>query len=692
MSSFLLFDFFYVRYFYLQYALLRTYVTTYSNFEPLPWQEEERSYPQTVQYGTLGTHTPSEMTRDSIYDFSTMRPPSSRGGRRGGQASSAHSDDDNMSFISRLGSASVISRPYTSTMSVSSRTSFRAYKSGRHDVNPEMIKQLEDEINTLLEETILLKREGKVTEALHKAQEAVKKEQIMRKCDNSKEELLFPTLFNLGAAYEANGMPEKAIKTYYVFLKKQRGHALSGQLRITMGNVYYGLHDYSSAIKCYEMALDQLTNDEQTIRSKVKRNIGNSFFRSGKLLQAMKHYEEVVNSTPDSDYQACYNLFLCRYAMGDKDRMKNDFTLLVDIRANVIDVDDDLASQALSAPIDDEDDLSKEDEQLLVAAKLVTQTPDGTADPDLYDWVIGVLDEENMDHIVNLLELEKGNKLLKRKEINAATNILEGLQQKDDKVRAASTANLSCLSFLGGDSTKASEYADIALEADRYSGKALVNKGNCFFIEGDFVSAKEMYLEAIGVENDCFQAIFNLGLVNVQLGLAEEAIQAFEELHRLTPNNPEVIYQIADIYDLQGRSAEAIRWFSVLMARVPNDPNVLSRLSQLHLHTSEDTQEALHYQLESFRNYPVDLDVLSWLGSHFVKNELFEKSIHFFRHAQLVQPNEVKWGMMTASALRRVDDDEGALREYEALYQRFPDNTECQQNITALRQKLQLDV
>ena len=77
-----------------------------------------------------------------------------------------------------------------------------------------------------------------------------------------------------------------------------------------------------------------------------------------------------------------------------------------------------------------------------------------------------------------------------------------------------------------------------------------------------------------------------------------------------------------DIYDLQGRSAEAIRWFSVLMARVPNDPNVMSRLSQLYLHTSEDTLEALHYQLESFRNYPVDLDVLSWLGSYFTKNEI----------------------------------------------------------------------
>ena len=43
-----------------------------------------------------------------------------------------------------------------------------------------------------------------------------------------------------------------------------------------------------------------------------------------------------------------------------------------------------------------------------------------------------------------------------------------------------------------------------------------------------------------GVEADCTEAIFNLGLVNKRLGLLGDALQAFEKLLTLTPNAPEV--------------------------------------------------------------------------------------------------------------------------------------------------------
>ena len=67
--------------------------------------------------------------------------------------------------------------------------------------------------------------------------------------------------------------------------------------------------------------------------------------------------------------------------------------------------------------------------------------------------------------------------------------------------------------------------------------------------------------EAINVKADCFESIYNLGLLSLSQGNAETALKAFEKLHKLTPNNPEVIYQIADIYDLQGRPKDAIKWF-----------------------------------------------------------------------------------------------------------------------------------
>lgn len=43
----------------------------------------------------------------------------------------------------------------------------------------------------------------------------------------------------------------------------------------------------------------------------------------------------------------------------------------------------------------------------------------------------------------------------------------------------------------------------------------------------------------------------------------------------------------------------------------------------------------------SYRHYPVNLDVISWLGVWYVKSELYEKAIHYFETAAQIQPTEV---------------------------------------------------
>jgi len=92
----------------------------------------------------------------------------------------------------------------------------------------------------------------------------------------------------------------------------------------------------------------------------------------------------------------------------------------------------------------------------------------------------------------------------------------------------------------------------MAIQHDRYNSKALVNKGNCLFIAEEYDRAKEFFLEAIGVEADCVEAIYNLGLVYKRLGYYNESLQAFEKLHTIIPTSPEVIFQIGHINELIG--------------------------------------------------------------------------------------------------------------------------------------------
>lgn len=51
-----------------------------------------------------------------------------------------------------------------------------------------------------------------------------------------------------------------------------------------------------------------------------------------------------------------------------------------------------------------------------------------------------------------------------------------------------------------GEFKNADMYADMAIRHNRYNAKALVNKGNCLFMSKEYGRAKEIFLEAIGVE------------------------------------------------------------------------------------------------------------------------------------------------------------------------------------------------
>lgn len=86
---------------------------------------------------------------------------------------------------------------------------------------------------------------------------------------------------------------------------------------------------------------------------------------------------------------------------------------------------------------------------------------------------------------------------------------------------------------------------------------------------------------------------------------------------------------------------QATKWFNILTTRVPTDPGILARLGQIYSR-EEDEAQAFHYHLEAYRYFPVNMEVISWLGAYFVKNELYEKAMQFFERAAQIQPEEVK--------------------------------------------------
>lgn len=141
-----------------------------------------------------------------------------------------------------------------------------------------------------------------------------------------------------------------------------------------------------------------------------------------------------------------------------------------------------------------------------------------------YNYVIEALKTANLPEVESEMEIAKAIHYIKNKEIERAIESFKAFEKKDKIMMAMASNNISFLYFLENDFKNAESFADLAINHDRYNSKALVNKGNCLFINEDYDRAKEFFLEAIGVEADCIEAIYNLGLVYKRLGYYNESL------------------------------------------------------------------------------------------------------------------------------------------------------------------------
>ncbi|KAJ3015302.1 Intraflagellar transport protein 88 [Thoreauomyces humboldtii] len=556
----------------------------------------------------------------------------------------------------------------------------------------EQIRNLERKVNQLIEESTLIAAAGNLRSALEKAKEAGKKERQLSRQREQLElgdqinlDLTYCVLFNLANQYQINQMYQEALNTYGVIVKNKLFNQ-SGRLRVNMGNIYFQQAKYSQAVKMYRMALDQISNANKDIRLKIMRNIGNAFIRMGQFQDAITSFEAIMEGSPD--YHAGFNLILCYFALGDRDRMKKSLQRLMAVRPVAIEQNEDFGVGPVDEPIEDhevfnEDELraiARERQQagercIVLAAKLVAPSIESTFSVG-YDWIVESIKASPHAAIASEIEIAKAIQFLKAKDFTKAVETLKMFEKTDQKMMGTAATNLSFLYFLDGDHKQAEKYAEVAITTDRYNAKAQTNRGNCYYVRGNFEKAREHYQQAISVDAVCTEAMYNLGLVNKQLGLHLEALQWFEKLYAILRNSAEVIFQIADIYDKQGNLPQAMEWFNILISVVPTDPGVLARLGDMFVRDGDKSQ-AFQYYSESYRYYPSDMDVLAWLGAYYVECEVYEQAVQFFERAATIQPGQVKWQLMIASCFRRSGNYQQSFETYKRVHERFPDNVEC---------------
>ncbi|XP_027044072.1 intraflagellar transport protein 88 homolog [Pocillopora verrucosa] len=564
---------------------------------------------------------------------------------------------------------------------------------GKAEESPEeKIKQMEKKVNELVEESCFANDRGEYPLALEKAKEAGRKERALcRQREQSSLgeqvnlDMTYSVLFNLANQYHANKLYAEALNTYQVIVKNKM-FSNAGRLRVNMGNIYCEQKKYPQAVKQYRMALDQVPNTHKDMRIKIMQNIGVAFVKIGQFSDAVTSFEHIMGEK--ASFQTGFNLLLCYYALGDKEKMKKTFQKLLTVSLGFDDEDKytltgDDPQQALILEVIRNDRLrqierqkkSQADKCIMSAAKLISPAIESSFAAG-FDWCIECVKASPYLDLANELEITKAITYLKEKDLAKAIETLKGFEKKDSKVQSTAATNLSFLYFLENEVSQADKYAELAITADRYNPAALVNKGNCLFANGEYEKAREYYQEAYNVEASCTEALFNLGLAEKKLNRLGVALDCFYKLQAILKNHPQVLYQIASIHEMLEDKSQAIEWYMQLVSVVPTDPSVLSKLGELY-DSEQDKSQAFQYHFESYRYFPSNIDIISWLGAYYIDSQFCEKAIHYFEKAAVIQPNEVKWQLMIASCYRRSGNYQQALETYKTIHKRFPENVEC---------------
>ncbi|XP_045910985.1 intraflagellar transport protein 88 homolog isoform X1 [Micropterus dolomieu] len=562
------------------------------------------------------------------------------------------------------------------------------------DTPEEKIKILEKKVNDLIEESCMAQSIGALQLALEKAKEAGRKERaLVRQREQSGNaehinlDLTYSVLLNLANQYANNEMYPEALNSYQVIVKNKM-FSNAGRLKVNMANIYVKQKNYPKAIKFYRMALDQISNAHKEMRIKIMQNIGVVFVRMGQYSDAITSFEHIMSESPN--IKTGFNLILCYYAIGDRERMKKAFQKLISVPLGIDDEDkyipsnDDASSNMVIEAIKN-DKLHQMERDLKVLAEKFIMTSAKLIAPAIetsfatgFDWCVDMVKSSQYVELANDLEINKAITYLRQKDFNQieAVETLKTFEKKDSRVKSAAATNLSFLYFLEKDYDQADRYADLAMNADRYNPAALINKGNTVFVKQDYEKAAEFYKEALRNDSSCTEALYNLGLTYKRLNRLEEALDCFLKLHAILRNSAQVMYQLANIYELLEDPQQAIEWLMQVISVTPTDPRALAKLGELH-DGEGDKSQAFQYYYESFRYFPSNIDVIEWLGAYYIETQFCEKAIQYFERATLIQPTQVKWQLMVASCYRRSGNYQKALETYKDIHRKFPENVEC---------------
>eukprot|EP00210_Caulerpa_lentillifera_P001414 g1358.t1 len=550
----------------------------------------------------------------------------------------------------------------------------------------ERIRALENEIQRLIESSTVSASNGDLAQCLHSAKEASSLMQRLTKMLFKGEErsldLKGSVALCLAIALELNELDQEAAETYKSALSDTDTGLDLFRFRVNLGNLHFRKEEYPAALKMYKMALDRVSETQRSLKAQIMKNIAVTLMKMGRVRQSVEQYEQILEDHL-MDLQVASNLCIGYTKLGNVETLKRIFCRMLSEFPN-LEGETSLESEDLELS----GSLAKINNCILTCGKILASKIDHNEAVIGFDWCINELRKSGFHSLAKEFLFEKANALFHHLKCQDAMDIYKSLIKMDQNVNSKIPRVLASVFLLQDDVVNGRTLADKCVMLDRYSYESWVTKGIGAYKQLELTQARLHFEEAIRLEPESIEALYNLGLVFKTMALEEQhdenlnsqflqsAYSSFLRLHQLLPENLETLFQLGCICETQLNLEESIKWFEILHSLIPEDASVLEKLGALYFGVDDETK-ALNYYQESYSMFPCNMEVLCWLAAFYSKNEMFEKAIDYFHRASMLQPEEVKWKLMIASCLRRAGSYSPAYKAYIEIHKNNPQNIEC---------------
>lgn len=314
---------------------------------------------------------------------------------------------------------------------------------------------------------------------------------------------------------------------------------------------------------------------------------------------------------------------------------------------------------------------------ILMSANLISGVIEESFDEG-YAWCVDAIKSSQHQSLASELDLNRALMFLKQDDPQQAIESLQYFEKRETNVAISASINLTFIHLMMNNLPMATKYAESMRKLDSYNPATLINNGVCEMMKKDFDSARTMFEAALDLDSTSYEALYNLGLIWKHLNDYETALSYFRKLNQTAVHetHPQVLYQMGQLYERLNDNSAALEFYLQLLGTPFLDDEVLRRIGDLYEH-DDDQQLAFHYHHEAYRLNPTNVQTTNWVATHYIRLQVVERAIPYYERAIIGHPTNTYFMIRAAGCYMKVGQQKKALRMFQDIYRRFPENPDC---------------